>query len=697
MKKFFYSLTALTIVLFLASCGGEKAEEQLTDPQITAKINVEIGHLASMATSAFNPVVPNQLVASSYDESLILWDYETQHQIWVYRPEFDNNDKDFSCLYYTSDGKKIVASAAYALMVFDAENGSVLKDISIKNYGGKNLSLSPDNKIAALGDYDGEVHLIDINSGETIKTLKEQDGSIQCLDYDEEGKYLASASYDSLIVVWDLETGNVLKKIKLDKKAQNVVISSKYNKLAFVINDTDELHIWDFKKMKEIKVVPEVFAKQIMLRGENLMVKNLRTTNEISLTTGEVVRTLEDYCWNMAMLDNKLSVVSSKGIEVYDYDEGKLIAEFGAKTRIPDKVKVSESGRFILTSNSHQKSSVGPDVLSYPVDTNYKFSSYESLGFDAGTFCLAGREDVILSSLEDANYYDLKSGKATSKIKKVQDPLVITHDGTLLIAKDDSKNYNIYDAKTGEQKTKLVYSDDYSVDFAGVTPDDKYYVLQTNDFCKVFELPSGKEVKSYGDDDDMDYVHFVDMNKDGKYVLGRGKYDFTLVDILTGEILFMIEDIEFYDAALSKDKNTVALGCEDWKVRVYDMTKMTQIHTLEGHNGTINGLTYTPDGKRLISTAEDGQTKIWDAATGNLLLTLIGLEKLEDYEEETKDFLVLAPNGRYDGSEKAIEKFIYFEENGQKKPAKDFKEQCYTPNLLGKTLGQKFIETTPEK
>ncbi len=690
MKKIQISLSVFTavIMLFFSSCGGK--QESLKDPQINAKINVEIGHIANMSTAALSPVT-NQVVASSYDKSLILWDYDTKHQIWAYRPDKQSNSSDLTSLVYTSDGKKIIAGASGYVAIFDAKTGDIIKNIKVDKYNGKNLSLTSDDKLIAVGAKDANIYLIDINSGSVAKTLSGHTNRVTDVDFSEDGKYLASASYDSTAIIWEVETGKILKKVDAKDDLEYVAITTKANKFAFYAPDLDELYIWDLEKMKPINTLTDVFTKELMFRGENLMIKTFATTVEIDIKTGKPIKTIKDYCWAMSLIGNKMATVGSHGVEVYNYDNGKLIAEFGNDTRIVQGIRSSKSGRFIVTANTHKDGVGGPDLLSYPVDTNYNFSAYGTSGRSKSFFDFSGNKDVIFSNESgyDSYYYDLKTGKAISEIKGLESPISITSDETLLLARDAAKNYGIYDAKTGQLKTKLIKSSAY-VYFAGITPDDKYYILLTMDFCKVFELPSGKEVKSYKRED-MDDIVFVDISKDGKYVVGRADNTFKLVDILTGEVLFLAKGIKAKSAALNKDKNTLAIACDDWTVKVFDIAKNAQTQNLEGHGESVGSVAYTPDGKYLMSAARDGKMRIWDL-TGKLLLTVVGLEKTSDYEGETKDFVVFAPNGRYDGTEAGIEKFLYFEENGQRKPAKDFKDKCYTPNLLGRTLGQKFIE-----
>ena len=46
--------------------------------------------------------------------------------------------------------------------------------------------------------------------------------------------------------------------------------------------------------------------------------------------------------------------------------------------------------------------------------------------------------------------------------------------------------------------------------------------------------------------------------------------------------------------------------------------------TLKGHTGAVWSVAFSPDGKRIVSGSEDKTLKVWDATTGQEMLTLKG-------------------------------------------------------------------------
>ena len=103
----------------------------------------------------------------------------------------------------------------------------------------------------------------------------------------------------------------------------------------------------------------------------------------------------------------------------------------------------------------------------------------------------------------------------------------------------------------------------------------------------------------------------------------------------TGEEVLTLPSLEglVTSIAFSPDGKRLAAASRDGSVKVWDAVTGVTCLTLPGHTSAVYGMTYSPDGRRLVTAAGgtnkggerlDSEVKLWDALTGQEILTLRG-------------------------------------------------------------------------
>jgi WD40 repeat protein/serine/threonine protein kinase len=163
-------------------------------------------------------------------------------------------------------------------------------------------------------------------------------------------------------------------------------------------------------------------------------------------------------------------------------------------------------------------------------------------------------------------------------------------------------------------------SEDNSVKIWDVETGRELFTLRghTESVFSVFFSPDGRRLASLGWDGSSVKVWDLPPGEPGVSA-PEGR-------VLTSQFSRGRHSNGAWSVAFSPDGQRLAIasGVADGNVRVYDVTTGDLLYTLAGHIDRVVSVAFSPNGQRLASTCIDKTVKLWETATGKEVLTLRG-------------------------------------------------------------------------
>ena len=219
-------------------------------------------------------------------------------------------------------------------------------------------------------------------------------------------------------------------------------------------------------------------------------------------------------------------------------------------------------------------------------------------------------------------------------------------DGKHIATSSEDQTAKLWDAQTSTELVTLPGHYD-AVTGVAFSPNGRHLATSSHDTqVKVWNVKTGKEENNlYRPDSDvilLDHapaVYRVIFSPDGKRLASASEFQASVWNAQTGEELLTFGDHYFRDhyvtevdrnhenvtggVAFSPDGKRLATGGMDGTAKVWDAQTGEKLLTLEGRPDYVTGVAFSPNGRR-IATASGNTARLWAAETGKELLTLRG-------------------------------------------------------------------------
>jgi WD40 repeat protein/serine/threonine protein kinase len=283
--------------------------------------------------------------------------------------------------------------------------------------------------------------------------------------------------------------------------------------------------------------------------------------------------------------------------------DGKRLVSAGGPASPPVKVWDAQTGQELLTLKD----------------------AYGSVAFSPDGKRLAGRSSGSPpgSGPGELKVWDVQTGQELLSLKGGGAGVAYSPDGKRL-ARYGGGAVKVYDAQTGWElpSLKAQTNDGLPNSCVAYSPDGKRLAAADDGTVKVWDAQTGQELLILKGHSGR--VWPVAFGPDGKRLASASGKEVKVWDAQTGQELISIQG-SADGVAFSPDGKRLAGGQDNGWVKGWDAQTGKELFTFRGHNTEVTSVAFSVDGKRLASASYDGSVKVWDVHAAPKPLTLPGV------------------------------------------------------------------------
>ncbi len=584
------------------------------------------GHQSTVTSLEFSRD-GRRLASGSMDETIRVWDPATGATVQSIALAADDTEDDFRgwvLMALSPDGRTVV-SGGKTTKVWEVATGKPLRTLRTRTEPGKPpdmaLAMSPDGRTVAIAGR--TLALLEVATGRALWEASLADmGTMESLAFTPGGKSIIGSS--SEVRVWDAATGKPVRKLAQLTYTARAVFSPDGRQVFVGGGSTKDysIHMLDAASGEEVR----------RFAGHTSPITSLAFSGD-----GRLLAVGRDT--NIARTDT---------VKLWDMVNGQMLRTLSGNRRTVNDVAFSGDGRTLASGGG-----------------------IEIKLWDAGT----GR---LIRELDD------NGGQV--------DILVYSADGRLLASGERNGTIRLWDAASGARLRELK-GHERTIGALAFSPDGRMLASGGWDQkVRLWNCATGAEARVLSGH--TQNVTAVAFSPDGRLIASSGLYQQVILwNVRTGQTVrtlpafsgsasFRVNSLAFSPDGKVLTAGIAPLASDVGGVLLWDVSTGKLKGKLPGASSATS-VAFSADGSLIAAGGTDTTVRLWDAATTELLASLLSVDE--------QDWLVVAPDGLFDGSPAAWNQILwrFSPQLFDVAPVEQFFNEYYFPGLLAEIVSGK--------
>jgi len=513
-------------------------------------------------------------------------------------------------------------------------HSNLAKSVFTQTFGSlPSVAFSPDGKLLAAGDANGEIRLWQVVDGQPLLTCQGHNNWVNSVAFSPNGQRFASGGEDQTVRIWDVGTGQCLNILQgHTNRVWSVAFSSKSQTLASG-GDDQTVRIWDVGTGQCLNTLQghtnRVWSVAFSPDGQILAsCSEDRTVRLWDVDTSKCLNTLQGHTnWVRSVAfspdgQRLASCSEDRAVRLWDVGTGQCLNILQGHTNWVLSVAFCPDGQKLASGGEDQI------VRIWDVGTGQCLNTLQghTNRVRSVVFSPDGQRLASCSNDGTVRIWEVSTGQCLNTLQGHTDKVwsvAFSPDGQTLASSSDDTTVRLWDIGIGQcLKTLRGHANwVYSVAFS---PDGQRLASGSDDqTVRIWNVHTGECLNTFRGH--TKWVRSVTFSPDGQ-VLASGSEDQTvrIWDVRDGQCLNILRGHtnRVRSVTFSPNGQLLASGSEDYTVRISDIHNGQCLNILRGHVNRVRSVAFSPDGQKLASGSDDQTVRIWDVYTGGCLKIL---------------------------------------------------------------------------